>query len=233
MKQKLRIVTTAATRYSNSVRAVAQALTNHLGYKVFRSTQPRQNRKLLMYGGGRDKLQQYQWFHQQGIPAVLFTTDIEQAKQWCSEGQTVFGRTLLRSSCGKGIKVFTSVDEVTPCPVYTLYKKKKREFRVHIFKDQVVTVLEKKRKKEFEGVRDTKIRNIANGYVFVQNLQDFPEQVKTLALQAASVVQSDFKGVDIGYNEKNNEVFVIEVNSAPGITGNNVGKYVQTILEKV
>ena len=78
--------------------------------------------------------------------------------------------------------------------------------------------------------RDTRIRNSANGYVFCRDVLDPPEGLRELALKASHVTQSDFKGVDIGYNEKLDQLFVIEVNSAPGIEGSNVTDYVNTIL---
>jgi len=97
----------------------------------------------------------------------------------------------------------------------------------------VVAVVEKKRKAGWEGQRDTKIRNLANGYVFVQNVQNEPEGVRELAIRASKVSNSDFAGVDIGYNEQKDQLFVIEVNSAPGITGSNIGAYVETIYAQV
>jgi len=113
--------------------------------------------------------------------------------------------------------------------VYTKYKKKKREFRVHVYKDTVVRVVEKKLRKDWDGPREAKIRNLANGYVFCSCEQE-PEGIRELAIKAAGVVQSDFKGVDIGYNEKQNELFCIEVNSAPGLQGSNVDAYVNAII---
>lgn len=215
---------------SKSLKAVAKRLSTKVGYKVWRTLKLR--KKQFTYGQSCDKLTQYQYFAANNLPALQFTQDMEQAKQWASTS-VVFGRKLLNASCGHGIVIFESPENVTPCPVYTLYKKKKREFRVHVFKDSVVTVVEKKRKAGFEGERDTKIRNLANGYVFVQQVENLPEGINELALKAAKVSQSDFKGVDIGYNEKKNELFVIEVNSAPGIVGNNVDKYVQEIIKHV
>jgi glutathione synthase/RimK-type ligase-like ATP-grasp enzyme len=123
--------------------------------------------------------------------------------------------------------------EIPDLPVYTKYKKKKREFRVHVFKDQVVNVVEKRKRKGFEGERDTKIRNLANGYVFCQEVTNEPEGLRALALQAAQVSASDFRGVDIGYNEKKDELFVIEVNSAPGIEGTNIQKYLDAMVNYV
>ena len=139
-------------------------------------------------------------------------------------------RQLTRASEGKGIVIAETPEQIISAPVYTLYKKKKKEFRVHIFKDKVVAVLEKRKKKEFAGNEEPKIRNTANGYVFCSENVEEPEGLRELALKASKVTQSDFKGVDIGWNEKKQELFVIEVNSAPGIEGSNVEKYVNAII---
>lgn len=235
---KIRLLCTPSTRGSQSLKQLATKLTQRLGYKVWRSTVPKPNRDNIKYGHSTDKLSQYRWFQQQGLSALEFTTDTQQAKSWCHDGATVFGRKLLSSSCGKGIVVFEGMGnaegmepngEPHGCPVYTKYKKKKREFRVHIVKDKVVMVCEKKRRREFEGQRDSKIRNLANGYVFCACTNE-PEGLRDLALRASKVVASDFKGVDVGLNEKNNDLFIIEVNSAPGIQGSNLDRYVEVLV---
>lgn len=233
-KKRLGFLLTQGTRFSNSMKLLAGQLSTKVGYKVLRSTKESAKRKQFKYGQGSNKLHQYRWFEEQGIPALEFTTDMAVAQNWMADGHVIVGRSLLNSSCGKGIHIMSAeIAEVWACPVYTKYKKKAREFRVHVFKDKVVVVVEKKRKKGFEGKRDTRVRNLANGYVFMQNTANLPEGLKELAIKAANVVQSDFKGVDIGYNVKNDELFVIEVNSAPGIVGNNVAAYVKTIEEFV
>jgi glutathione synthase/RimK-type ligase-like ATP-grasp enzyme len=152
------------------------------------------------------------------------------ARDWCNSGSVVFCRTLTRASEGRGIVVAETVDQLVDAPVYTKYLKKKREFRVHIFKDHVVQVVEKRKRSGWDSPRDTRIRNTANGYVFCRDVTDPPAGLRELALRASLVTQSDFKGVDIGYNEKLDQLFVIEVNSAPGIEGSNVTDYINTIL---
>jgi len=236
---KLRLLCTNSTRFSASLKLLANSLSQRVGYKVFRSTIPKAGRYALMYGQSVDKLTQYRWFKEQGLSALEFTTDVPTVADWRRAGHVVFGRKYLNSSCGKGIVILDAQDDIHEweglypeelCPVYTKYKKKKREFRVHVFKDQVVAVVEKKRRSNYEGQRDTKIRNLANGYVFCQSSTDHPVGLRELALAASKVSSSDFKGVDIGYNEKANDLFVIEVNSAPGIQGSNVEAYINAIL---
>ena len=230
-----RLLCTERTRNSGSLKLLAQALTEKLGYKVWRSTQSKAGRDNIKYGHSVDKLTQYQWFQEQGLSALEYTTDPSVACEWVNQDSTVFGRKYLNSSCGKGILVFEGVNNATDgqntCPVYTKYKKKKREFRVHIFRDKVVAITEKRKRAGFGGQRDTKIRNLANGYVFCQAVENIPEGLEALALAASKVTTSDFKGVDIGYNEKNNDLFIIEVNSAPGIAGSNINAYVEAITQ--
>ncbi len=233
---KLNLLCTESTKGSLSLKELANALTTRLGYKVWRTTKVKPKRLGLKYGHSVDKLTQYKWFKEKGLSALEFTTDILQANLWVDADQTVFGRKYLNSSCGKGIVIFEKSSPNAPyqidyCPVYTLYKKKKREFRVHVYKNTVVSVVEKRKKKDWADQRDTKVRNLANGYIFCQEVTNEPEGLRELAIKAAAVSPSDFRGVDIGYNEKNNDLFIIEVNSAPGIQGSNLNKYVQGIIQ--
>lgn len=223
---KIRLLTTLSK--SGSAKRLAQGLSTKLGYKVFRSANIKPNRQHLRYGDQKGKIEQYQWFHEKGLVALEFTTSHAVAVNWTSEGDVVVCRKLTHASEGKGIVIAETPAEVVVAPVYTKYKKKKREFRVHIFKENVVHVLEK-RKKIGVLVNDTKVRNTANGYVFCSEDVVEPQGIRELALKASKVTESDFKGVDIGYNEAKKELFVIEVNSAPGIEGTNVQRYIDVI----
>jgi glutathione synthase/RimK-type ligase-like ATP-grasp enzyme len=235
MKVQLRC--TKSGLKSGSLKRIAEALSTVLGYKVFRTTEKRANRKQFVYGDLVDKLAQYKWFKEKGLSALEFTTSADEADAWVSKGHAVFGRKLLNASCGDGIVVIESGSkstvENTHCPVYTKYKPKKREFRVHVFKDKVVTIVEKRRKTDWKGDKsDTKIRNLANGYIFCQEVdlsEKLRARINSLAVESSKVCSSDFRGVDLGYNEKHDDLFVIEVNSAPGIEGSNVGKYIEVM----
>jgi hypothetical protein len=227
---------------SGSLKRIAQALTAIFGYKVWRTTQKKAKRKQFLYGDLVDKLTQYKFFKEKGLSALDFTADNQEAHKWVQQGHVVFGRKTLTGSEGKGIVVFDGGEDQkwpneTTCPVYTKYKPKKREFRVHIFKDKVVTIVEKRRKKDWQGdKKDAKIRNLANGYVFCQEVvltEALRKRLEECALAASKVCSSDFRGVDVGYNEKHDDVFIIEVNSAPGIEGSNVDKYVKAIQQYV
>lgn len=227
---KIRLVSTRLK--SNSLKMLAAELTQRVGYKVWRDDAARPNRRNLQYGARVDKIQQYTYFEQQGLPALQFTTNRLEAKEWAANGEVVVCRTLTRSEEGKGIVLAENADQVVAAPVYTLYRKKKREYRVHVFQGKIVAILEKRKKKGFEGQRETKIRNTANGYVFCSENVVIPVGLEELAIAAAQVTKSDFAGVDLGYNEKLDQLFIIEVNSAPGMEGSTVVKYANTILEQ-
>lgn len=227
---KKRIQLLSTNLKSGSLKRIAQGLTSRVGYKVLRTRFVNLRRKQYSYGNLIDKCTQYRYFTDNDIPCPEYTFSREQACDWVSDGHVVFARTLTRASEGKGIVVAETVDQLVDAPVYTKYTKKKREFRVHIFKDQVVQVVEKRKRSGWDGTRDTRIRNTANGYVFCRNVDNIPTGLYELALKASLVTNSDFRGVDIGYNELKDQLFVIEVNSAPGIEGSNVDDYVNTIL---
>jgi glutathione synthase/RimK-type ligase-like ATP-grasp enzyme len=226
---KVRLVTNLLG--SQSLRKLALALRKKLGYKVWRSKVAKPKKHNLKYGQGKNKIEQYTFFAQQGIPALPFTLSVAEAKVWLQEGSTVVCRTLTNASEGKGIVVAETPESLVSAPVYTKYLPKKKEFRVHVFKGKVVTVLEKRKKKGVD--HDTKIRNTANGYVFCREGVVPPEGIQDLAIKAAKVSTSDFQGVDIGYNVKKNQLFVIEVNSGPGMEGTTVENYADTIVEFV
>lgn len=215
---------------SGSLKRIAQALGERVGYKVLRTRFENKRRIQYEYGNLIDKCAQYRWFASNSICCPEFTMDRTIAESWLADGNCVFCRTLTRASEGRGIVVAETVDQLVDAPVYTLYTKKKREFRVHIFKDRVVQVVEKRKRTGWTENRDTRIRNSANGYVFCRDVSSLPSGLHQMALKASRVTNSDFKGVDIGYNELKDQLFVIEVNSAPGIEGSNVTDYVNTIL---
>lgn len=160
------------------------------------------------------------------IPETTTMRDV--AQQWVDEGHTVLARTLLRASGGRGIVVCTT-GQVVQAPLYTKYVKKKSEFRVHVFNNEVIHVQEKRRRTGVEDV-DNQIRNHDNGWVFcVQNVEA-PADVTDQALRAVRAAGVDFGAVDVIYNQKKNEAYVLEINTAPGLEGTTLEKYADAIL---
>lgn len=227
---RFRLLTKQLT--SQSLKRLAAELGKRLNYKVWRSDVSKPTAIEAKYGQQVDKKAQYKWFKDHNVASLEYTDNQATAKIWAKKCEVVVRKTL-NGSEGAGIVIAKTPEQIVVAPVYTKYKKKATEFRVHIFKDKVVAVTEKRLRTNWEGPHDSHIRNTANGYVFCHNDVVSPPGLDALAVAASKVTSSDFKGVDIGFNKKANELFVIEVNSAPGIEGSNIKAYADEIITKL
>lgn len=161
-----------------------------------------------------------------------FTTDINEAKGWAREGATVVCRTLTKASAGRGIVLAAAEGEVVPAPLYTKYKPKRDEYRVHVINGEVVDVQRKMRSRDVpDDEVDWKIRTHDSGFVFGREGVEAPECVTRNAEAAIEILDLDFGAVDVIYNEKEERAYVLEVNTAPGLTGTTLEKYTQAFRE--
>ena len=168
-----------------------------------------------------------------------WTTDPDVVAEWVDvEGKTVVARTILNGHSGAGISDCKegSTNVITYAPLYVQYKKKKQEFRVHVFKDghtfTVIDVTQKKKRKGFENV-NTKIRNHKNGWVYAREDIVEPKDLRIQALNAAYCSDLAFAAVDIIYNEYEDKCYVLEVNTAPGIDGTTLEKYTEAFIKDI
>ncbi len=221
-----------SVKFSASLSNLAKVLTQKVGYKVeVYQTIPKDSR-FLLYGHQINKHNQFTWFKENNLPGPDFTTEISTASSWQQEGHVVLARTKLASSEGAGITVVQPSEQLPQAPLYVKYQKKASEFRVHVFKDKVVTVLEKRKSKEkFNG--NHYVRNTCNGYVFCHQNVEEPVGLRELALKARGLTQSDFAGVDVIYNKHYNKLMVLEVNSAPGMENTTLNLYAESIIQNV
>lgn len=215
---------------SRGAKALADKLSEKVGHKVFRVRPERiKNRIPFRFRPGLDKLTQFKKFHENQISAPEFTTDRVVAAGWLRDGPVV-ARTLLRSSEGRGIVIAENEEQLVAAPLYTRYVKKKKEFRVHVLNGQVLDIQEKRKKKEFENDnRDTRIRNVSNGYVFCREGVVEPDGLRHLAVQAVQALGYSLGACDIVYNERSNRCFVLEVNATPGMEGTTLENYSNAI----
>lgn len=245
---------------SKSARLLAQGLSESLGLKVRRvrpdgKYRPKRRSLVINYGSNQapgwwqqltpvnslnapascantSKLRAFQLFKQNGVSTPEWTTDRNAAQQWIQEGKTVVCRTMLNSHSGRGIVLSNQEKPLVPAPLYVLYKKKKKEFRVHIFNGRVVDVSEKRRVRKdnrpeaFDGF----IRNHANGWVFCRDNINKPTDLDDVAIRACRACNLDFGAVDVIWNEKENRSYVLEVNTAPGLEGTTLQSYKNAIL---
>jgi len=166
------------------------------------------------------------------IPHPEFTTDKDKAKEWIDQGHKVVCRTLLTAHSGQGIVVAKQQDELVDAPLYTKYIRKQKEFRVHVFSSKILDIQEKRRSSSVDD-HHPYIRNHANGYVFCRGGIEEPHSLRGVAISAVDALGLDFGAVDVVWNEAQDKCYVLEVNTACGLEGSTVHKYVQAIKEVV
>lgn len=181
-----------------------------------------------------NKLLSFRKFSEHGVNCPEWTTSTETAQQWIDNGKTVVGRKLLCSHSGRGI-ILLEAETITTdkvCKLYVQYKKKKHEYRVHVFQSKVIDVTQKKRRQGFEN-RNNQIRNHQNGWIYARENIKEPEGIRQLALDACTALGLNSGAVDIIWNEHENRCYVLEVNSAPGIEGTTCKNYSNVIIEEL
>lgn len=244
---------------SQSAKQLALTLTGNLGLKVRRvrhdgKYRPKLRSLIINYGSnsrpswpsvGRwlnppeacaragNKLRAFEAFAQAGLSCPEWTYNREVAQQWVESGLVVVARTILNGHSGRGIVLCDNSGDhqLVNAPLYVKYKKKRKEYRVHVFQEKIIDVAEKRRRHmetrppQFDGY----VRNLANGWVFCRNNVIRPGDMEGLALGACNALGLDFGAVDIIWNERDNKCYVLEVNTAPGLQGTTLANYSNAI----
>ena len=143
-------------------------------------------------------------------------------------GLPIYCRKTVTGHSGRGIFIAKTVDDLIDAPLYTLATKHKDEYRVHIFKGEVLDVQKKKRKLGFNGA-SSGIRNHSSGWIYARTDVAIPDMLCPIAIQAVELLGLDFGAVDIGHRVIDNKFFVFEVNTAPGLEGSTLDKYAKAI----
>ena len=166
------------------------------------------------------------------ISTVEFTHTVYESSKWIQEGYTVVARNALTGHSGQGIVLCHANGNPLPiAPLYTKYKKKKAEYRVHVFNGVVIDVQQKKRRAGLEQTDEqSKIRSHNNGWVFCREGLQENQRLNDLACSAIDALGLDFGAVDIIYNEKEDSYYVLEINTAVGLEGKTLDVYTQAIL---
>lgn len=166
------------------------------------------------------KTRTYKVLAQAGVPTVEWTASRSEAQRWLTEGSIVFHRAVDSGARGVGITVLgpDSPHESLPQGGFFTKKISGREFRVYCVGDQVTSILEKRQRLGIDA--DPHVRSYANGYVFCRNHRspidrDLFTNTSVRALQAVGL---DFGGIDV-ILKNDGTLHVLEINSAPGITG--------------
>lgn len=154
-----------------------------------------------------------------------FTEDVEQAAEWLADSLVV-ARTVLRGHSGAGIELCDEGTGLVEAPLYVKYVKKTQEYRVHVLQGNIIDQQRKARNRDVadEDV-NWKVRNHDNGFIFMREGVDLPEAALDQATLAINALGLDFGAVDLIYNEKQDKYYVLEVNTAPGLTGTTLDNY--------
>lgn len=222
-----------SVRGSGFAKALQTALKAKTTEKVLRVSHAKattKRKKFLITQFPKDKVEQFKLFQTARISSPRFALTEEEAR--AIECKSFFARTLVNSTGGKGIVEFErGTSEYPKAPLYTEYIPKKAEYRVHVFNGRVIYIQQKKKKQGSEG--NNKIRNLANGYVYCTQDIYPPENIEALAIAAVASLNYSYGAVDIIYNEKRNQCYVLEVNSRPGIEGTTLDKYATAIINSL
>src|ERR1700722_1811881 len=181
-----------------------------------------------------NKLLTFQALQRVGVSIPQFTTEMNVAATWLDDGDIVIERHNLRGSSGAGIRIVSLDDEdtesiLTYAPLYTKYIEKTAEFRVHVFRGEVIDYVQKRRvlAENRDDTFNPYISSMEHGWVFSRtDLLDLPG-ARSLAIKAVAVLGLDFGAVDIIYAK--GKFFVLEVNCAPGLAGTTLSSYANAI----
>lgn len=177
-----------------------------------------------------NKLSALQSLQRAGVRIPEFTTSSSVASGWVNSGATVVERHELRGNSGAGIRIVNLDDDemsstINSAPLYTKFINKSAEFRVHVFRGEVIDYVQKmKVSTERRPANFNKyISSTHYGWTFARtNVRDIPE-VRTIAVKAVQALGLDFGAVDVVYAD--GLPYVLEVNTSPGLAGTTLVSY--------
>lgn len=180
-----------------------------------------------------NKLSAFKVFKEAKVTTPDFTESLEEANKWLAEGSIVVARTKLSAHSGEGIVIVDPDAEpkvdIPNAKLYTKYVPKAEEYRLHVFRGNVFFVQRKARNKEIPDDKvNWKVRNHGNGFIYANQDVEVFSQAKAYkeAIKAIEALGLDFGAVDIVYNRNKDTHYVLEVNTAPGLTGSTLDAYV-------
>lgn len=175
----------------------------------------------------------------QGLSCVEWTEHRHVALEWYFANTPFMARMTLSGHSGQGIITFEEKPadwekfsgDVPLAPLYTKYKKKTFECRIHVYNGSVIDAQIKKKEKGAEA--NPLIRNHHTGWVYCREGYEPTEECKDLAIKAVAALELDFGAVDLIYNKHYNQYYILEVNTAPGLTGTTLTNYVEAIKNEL
>ena len=166
------------------------------------------------------------------------TSQLNTAMEWLEEGHTVMGRTPVGSQ-GTGIYFFEEEPlEFARSALFVKYIKKEQEYRIHVMNGKVISLQRKVlRKTNPDGTEfkpdeiNWRVRSYGNGFIFQRANLDVPSEVLEQAVKAVTIVGLDFGAVDVIWNKHQQKAYVLEINTAPALSGTTLVHYVKGFKE--
>lgn len=175
-----------------------------------------------------NKIKTFDLLHKSKIPIPYYTIDQACAQEWVDEGETVYCRKKVGGLGGLDIVVSLPNSRVPEAPLYTEWLgENMMEYRAHVFNGEVLVRQQKKRmgsdKLRARNIRepDPYIRVLHRGWVFAEHDVEWKrETFDHWCVSAVDALGLTFGTVDFQVNE-DLEVFILEVNTAPGMENRN------------
>lgn len=124
-----------------------------------------------------------------------------------------------------------SLEEVN-APLYVKYIKKTQEYRIHVFNGSVIDVQRKMRRTDTPDAEvNWQVRNHCNGFIFGREGVELPDVALNMSKDSVSALGLDFGAVDLIYNAHEDKYYVLEVNTACGLTGTTLEVYTNALQE--
>jgi glutathione synthase/RimK-type ligase-like ATP-grasp enzyme len=171
---------------------------------------------------------------------IEHTTDHNKVLEALEKGHSICIRHKLTGHSGEGLEIFAPKDllqkELPKALLYTVYKKKKEEFRCHVVDNKIIDIQRKALRTDDERPEtpNFQIRSHNNGFIYVRN-EEFDKAVikivETTVLDLHKETGLDFGAYDVIYNSKEKKAYVLEINTAPGLTGTTLENYVNAFKE--
>lgn len=195
-------------------------------------------------GRSSNKRTAFQEMQRAEVKTVEWTTSANQAQEWMNEGCLVYARTQLQGHSGEGIVACSTrmsefgtiggIQTSENLARANLFTKgitaDRREYRIHVMEGKITYVQQKKRRDGYADMPEYSnvVRNYHTGWIYAAQMAPLNEEAKREALKAIAALGLDYGAVDV--ITRRDEAWVLEVNTAPGMTGTNLETFASNII---